>query len=450
MSRGEFAAAVGEAIDPTSLLRRIADRTLELVPAAESVVIGLVDDVGIRCVCGAGSGVSGVGTRAGLSVTLSGLAVETGRIIRSNDTATDPRVDADACRRLAIASVVCVPLSRSYEMFGALTVNSSRPHAFSDVDVSVMTRLADIVSVAVGSACDLHRAGDQLRRLGHPVDDHPAAAAAASRPTGHLSTDSLSSDALARIDARLRVQRVLDDPEVLSLAFQPIIDLSSGAPIAVEALARFNVTPVRPPDMWFADAHEADLGVELEMLAVTKALSQLPMLPSTVAVSVNVGPETIGSPRFARAIAGVPAGRMVLELTEDKAFADYPLLPAALMALRQRGVRIAIDDAGSGGSRPTRMLNLAPDFIKVDRELVFGIDLDPVRRSLVTSLVRFASETGAEVLAEGVETRDELDAIRGLGVRYAQGYFLGRPAPLDVLELNRAVPIDPGPAERSS
>lgn len=87
------------------------------------------------------------------------------------------------------------------------------------------------------------------------------------------------------------------------------------------------------------------------------------------------------------------------------------------------------------------MLKLAADFIRVDRGVIFGIDLDPVRRSLVASLVRFASETGAEVLAEGVETADELDAVRTLGVRYAQGYFLGRPAPFDVLELSRAVPI---------
>ncbi|MEX2292834.1 MAG: EAL domain-containing protein [Acidimicrobiales bacterium] len=442
MSRGEFAAAIGDAVDPTSLLRRIADRALELVPSADSVSIALVDDVGMRTVCGAGVGVSGVGTRAELGASLSGLAIETGRVVRSNDTSCDPRVDAVTCRRLAIASLVCVPLSRSYEMFGVLTVNSASPQAFTDVDVAVLTRVADIVSIAVGAACDLHRAGDQLRRLGHPAEG-ALSAVDGGRATGRYMTNALSPDAVARIDARLRVQRVLEDPEVLSLAFQPIIDLSSGAAVAVEALARFNVTPVRPPDMWFTDAHAADLGVDLEMVAVRRALDQIPLLPDGVAMSINVGPETMVSSQLAQAVAHVSPGRVVLELIEDKAFHAYPKLPAALLALRKRGVRVAVDDAGSGGSRPTRMLNLAPDLIKVDRELIFGIDLDPVRRSLVASLVRFASETGAEVLAEGVETRDELDAVRALGVRYGQGYFLGRPAPLDVLDLSRAVPLDP-------
>lgn len=442
MSRGEFAAAVGEAVDPTSLLRRIADRALELVPNADTVGIALVDDVGMRTVCGAGGGVSGVGTRTDLGASLGGLAIETGRVVRSNDTSCDPRVDPAACRRLGIASLVCVPLSRSYEMFGVLTVSSARPLAFTDADVAVLTRIADIVSIAVGSACDLHRAGNQLRRLGHPAEEAAARDRGAPDSGVHASR-TLGPDALERIDARLRVQRVLDEPEVLSLAFQPIIDLSSGAAMGVEALARFNLTPVRPPVMWFADAHAADLGVDLELLAVRRALDQLPLLPSGVALSINVGPETLVSQQLERVLAHVGPGRVVLELIEDRAFHAYPKLPAALLALRKQGIRLAVDDAGSGGSRPTRMLNLAPDLIKVDRELIFGIDLDPVRRSLVASLVRFASETGAEVLAEGVETRDELDAVRALGVRYGQGYFLGRPAPLEVLELSRVVPIDP-------
>ena len=96
-------------------------------------------------------------------------------------------------------------------------------------------------------------------------------------------------------------------------------------------------------------------------------------------------------------------------------------------------MRIAVDDAGSGYSSLAHILKLAPDFIKLDRELVSGIDLDPVRRALAASLVTFAADTGAEIVAEGVETEDELEVLRRLGVRYAQGYHLGRPAPLHAL-----------------
>lgn len=441
MGRGEYAAAVGGALDPTALLRRVVDRTLELIPVANGAAIALVEDQAMRYVCGAGAGVSGVGTRSDLSANLGGLAIETGRIVRSNDTQLDPRVDAAECRRLRIASIVSVPLCRSHEMFGAITVNSPQVNVFSDADVAMLTELADIVSVAVGSACDLRRARDRLTELRWPSEGPTDGPAPSDRGSGAYRGHARNADALAQIDARLRVQQVLDEPGLLSMAFQPIIDLSSGRIIAVEALARFNVTPLRPPNMWFADAREGGLGVELEMLAVERALEHLPSLPSGVAISINVGPETLVSAQLSHLLDGVHPHQVVLELTEHTAFDQYPQLSPALRALRRAGVRVAVDDAGSGRSRSTRMLALAPDLIKLDRELIFGIDLDPVRRALVTSLVAFASSTGAEVLAEGVETQAELEVVCALGVRYAQGYYLGRPAPLEVLELERAVPI---------
>ena len=441
MGRGEYAAAVGGAVDPTALLRRVAERALDLIRVADGVAIALVEDQAMRYICGAGAGVAGVGTRSDLTANLSGLAIDTGRIVRSNDTQLDPRVDAAECRRLQVASVIAVPLCRAHEMFGVITINSPHPNVFSEIDVTMLTELADIVSVAVGSACDLRRAGDRLGQLGQAHQACPVERERTDRAGDAYRIHAPNSGTVAHIDARLRVQRVLDEPDVLSMAFQPIIDLSAGRIIAVEALARFNVTPLRPPNMWFADAREGGLGIELEMLAVGRALAHLPSLPSGVAITINVGPETIVSPRLAQALLGVPPQQVVLELTEHTAFDQYPDLAPALQALRRAGVRIAVDDAGSGRSRSTRMLTLAPDLIKLDRELIFGIDLDPVRRALVSSLAAFAASTGAEVLAEGVETQAELEAVWALGVRYAQGYYLGRPAPLDVLELERAVPI---------
>lgn len=439
MSHGELAAAVGEAVDPTSLMQRVTDRTLELIPAAEGVAIGLINHESVTYVSGAGVGASPVGARVDMDASLSGLAIQTGRILRSNNTQSDPRVDAVACRRLGVVSLVCIPLSRSHEMFGVLAVNASTTHAFSDPDVAVLTRLADFVSVAVGSACDLYRASNQLLEFGQPDDPCEASAGppeAVDDTTGRFMMSVLNPDTVTRIDARLRVQQVLDDPEALSIVFQPIVDLLSGQTVAVEALARFNVMPVRPPDMWFADAHHAGLGVELELLAIARALAHLPMLPDGIALTINAGPETIVGPQLRHTLLTVPPRRIVLELTEHTAFDHYPGLPAALMALRKGGVRLSVDDAGSGYSSLAHILKLAPDFIKLDRELTSGIDLDPVRRALVTSLVAFAADTGAEILAEGVETRDELEAVRRLGVRYAQGYHLGRPAPLNPLNLN--------------
>jgi EAL domain-containing protein (putative c-di-GMP-specific phosphodiesterase class I) len=163
-------------------------------------------------------------------------------------------------------------------------------------------------------------------------------------------------------------------------------------------------------------------------------------LPEGVALSINAGPETVMAPGFHKAILGVPAHRVIVELTEHNAIDDYPGLVDSLRSLRKRGTRISIDDTGSGYSSLAHILKLAPDFIKLDRDLVSGIDVDPVRRALAASLVTFAAETGAQIVAEGVETEDELVVLRQLGLRYAQGYYLGRPARLEALALAQVQP----------
>ena len=439
----DLTAAMGQTIDPLRLMQRVTDRTLELIAAADGVMVGLANDHGVTYVCGAGHRVSHLGTRVDLESSLSGLAVRTGQLQRSDDTDADPRVDTAACRRLSVASLVCVPLSRMHETLGVLAVNATRPHAFTDDDLEVLTRLADFVSVAIGSACDLSRVSSQLLGLSQPTE---ASAEAAESVNTSADTASryvmgvLSPDTVTRIDCGQRIQRVLDDPTVLSMVFQPIVDLVTDEVAAVEALARFDVSPYRPPDVWFHEAHEHSLGVELELLAITRALAQLPMLPDGVALTINAGPELVMCPRFVNAFLDVPAREVILELTEHTLVDDYPALIAALYELRRKGTRLSIDDTGSGFSSLAHILKLAPDFIKLDRALVSGIDVDPVRRALATSLVTFAADTGADIVAEGVETKDELEVLRRLGVRYAQGYHLGHPSALDALANRRRQP----------
>jgi EAL domain-containing protein (putative c-di-GMP-specific phosphodiesterase class I) len=95
------------------------------------------------------------------------------------------------------------------------------------------------------------------------------------------------------------------------------------------------------------------------------------------------------------------------------------------------GVRLAIDDTGAGFASFAHILKLAPEIIKLDRELTSGIDHDPVRAALATALVSFASQLGTEIIAEGIETAAELEVLRNLGIRYGQGYFLFRPTSID-------------------
>jgi PAS domain S-box-containing protein len=232
-----------------------------------------------------------------------------------------------------------------------------------------------------------------------------------------------------RRDRRNRIQQVLDagGPRIV---FQPIIELATGKPVGAEALARFPVPLNRATDEWFADAADVGLGVPLELAAIRAAVSQLDELPAGAYLSVNAGPDTVVSPEFQELLRSVPPCRLVVELTEHVAVTDYPALTDALDALRSRGVRLAVDDAGSGFSSLQHILNLKPDIIKLDRSLVDGIDSDPARRALAGSLLTFANEIGAQVIAEGIENLREQTVLRRLGVRYGQGFHLGRPRPL--------------------
>jgi PAS domain S-box-containing protein len=237
----------------------------------------------------------------------------------------------------------------------------------------------------------------------------------------------------ARRERRDCIQQVLDDGGP-TMVFQPIIELATGKPVGAEALARFPAQPNRTPEEWFADAADVGLGVELELAAIRAAVAQLDALPAGTYLSLNAGPDTVVSPQLHQLLRSAPASRLVVELTEHIAVADYAALTEALDALRCRGVRLAVDDAGSGFSSLQHILNLKPDIIKLDRALVEAIDTDPARRALAGALLTFANEIGAQVIAEGIENLREQTVLRRLGVRYGQGFHLGRPGPIPLAE----------------
>jgi len=173
----------------------------------------------------------------------------------------------------------------------------------------------------------------------------------------------------------------------------------------------------------------ACLSSELDLAIVRNAVSFLPALPGDY-FSVNLSPNTAVSSEFADFVARLPLSRMVFEITEHEAVHDYDALAEALAPLRDAGLRIAVDDVGAGYASMRHLLTLVPDVIKIDRSLVAGIDVDLAREALIVGLVAFARETRSSVVAEGVETLQEVDALRRMGVGYGQGYQLGRPAPL--------------------
>jgi EAL domain-containing protein (putative c-di-GMP-specific phosphodiesterase class I)/AmiR/NasT family two-component response regulator len=239
---------------------------------------------------------------------------------------------------------------------------------------------------------------------------------------------------------RSRVQQLLDDQDI-TMVFQPIVDLLTSRVVGVEALARFSAQPQRRPDEWFAEAAAVGLAIDLELLAVNAAVAQCDQLPDNTYLSVNVSPQTALDPRLTELLRP-RAARIVLELTEHTPVDQYDHLLAALAELRAAGMRIAVDDAGSGYASLQHILRLSPDIIKLDIELIRSINTDPARQSLAAALVQFGDKIGATITAEGIETDDELHTLRRLHVPFGQGYHLGRPGhlPQRPLAIHRSDP----------
>jgi EAL domain-containing protein (putative c-di-GMP-specific phosphodiesterase class I) len=246
--------------------------------------------------------------------------------------------------------------------------------------------------------------------------------------------------------ARRRLIQETIAQRLIETHVQPIVDLRSGRPVGVEALSRFTAGPERSPDKWFADAAAVGLGVEMELLAVTVALGQLDLLPSGQYLSLNVSVDALLSDRLLDLLADVPAERVVLELTEELPGHELPRLDQRMADLRELGLRVAVDEPGTGTAGFRRILQLKPDIIKLDIGLTRGIGADPARRSFGRALLSFGLDAcGATFIAEGIETQSELDSLRALGCPAGQGYLLGRPHRLTMRYMAPFTPMAPGP-----
>lgn len=263
------------------------------------------------------------------------------------------------------------------------------------------------------------------------------------RAFAELAATQVERDVLKQRERREiseRIKSVLDG-NALSIVYQPIYHVGLRQIVGVESLSRFVTTPRRTPDVWFAEAAKAGLTIELETAAIRAALQGLLSLPDNLYVSINASPEMVLSGVILREVADLPANRIVLEITEHALVEQYEELIDALRPLRECGIRIAVDDAGSGYSSFRHILNLAPDIIKLDISLIRDIDSDPSRRALAAAIVGFAGEMGMTLIAEGIETADELQAIQQLGIHHAQGYLLGKPMPVQELLQTQADPL---------
>jgi EAL domain-containing protein (putative c-di-GMP-specific phosphodiesterase class I) len=230
-----------------------------------------------------------------------------------------------------------------------------------------------------------------------------------------------------------RIQAALRSEEP-SIVYQPVFRLSDMTMVAAEALARFGGEPARSPDKWFAEAGEVGLKTQLELKAIRGALANYRSLwrRGPIYLGINTSAQTM-TKGITEVLDGFPAERIVIEITEHDRVENYDELLRALAPLRARGVKIAIDDAGSGYASIRHILNLRPDFIKLDTSLTQGIDADGMRRALAKALIQYGREADCKIVAEGLETEAELNTLRDLGVHAAQGWLLGRPRSIEDL-----------------
>jgi EAL domain-containing protein (putative c-di-GMP-specific phosphodiesterase class I)/DNA-binding response OmpR family regulator len=226
---------------------------------------------------------------------------------------------------------------------------------------------------------------------------------------------------------RIRLRRMLHAREFHPV-YQPIVSLRTLETIGYEALTRFS--DGTPPDVRFAQAAAVHMGVEYELAAVEAALSGASQLSREMLLAVNISPEVLREAGFRLARVLARADRpIVLELTEHHAIGDYPALRTAIGRLPN--VQIAVDDAGAGFASLRHILELRPAFAKLDINLVRGIERDELRQALVAGLVYYARRTGCRLIAEGVEGREESDALERVGIEYAQGFLFARPGALE-------------------
>jgi EAL domain-containing protein (putative c-di-GMP-specific phosphodiesterase class I)/GGDEF domain-containing protein len=223
--------------------------------------------------------------------------------------------------------------------------------------------------------------------------------------------------------------------------YHPIVYADTEKIFGYEALARGVKRALRSPEVMFEVAAEADLIWELSRLCRARALEGLDShLKEGELLFINVDPHDFNDPLFAMDQVAQPE-RVVLEITERTAIKDYPKFRERLKVLRDIGYRFAVDDAGSGYAGLGSIANLEPDFIKLDISLITGIDTNFIKQNLVETMVKFANDHGAMVIAEGVERAEEFSTVRSLGAHLVQGFFLHKP--------RGATPI-PAPASRET
>jgi diguanylate cyclase (GGDEF)-like protein/PAS domain S-box-containing protein len=325
-----------------------------------------------------------------------------------------------------------------------------------DASVATASQLAEGVLEALGELCVI---GNQEMNVTASVgvaiadqdstpesllrDSDAAMYRAKDRGRGRIEVydDVLKGKAERRLDTASALGHALERRQ-FAVHYQPIVDLTTGDMVSAEALLRWK-HPHRgmiSPAEFIPVAEETDLILGIGAWALEQACEELvawQQIQPRMSVAVNLSVRQLAAPDIAGLVAdvitrtGADPQRLCLELTENLFMEDVDYFAKIMDGLKALGVRLSIDDFGTGYSSLSYLKLFPVDAVKVDRSFVDGLGSDPNDSALVAAIIAMAAALGLEVIAEGVETQDQLDNLRRLHCRHAQGFYLARPMPAE-------------------
>jgi EAL domain-containing protein (putative c-di-GMP-specific phosphodiesterase class I) len=423
----KFVEFLRNEFDLSRLLSQMVAEIELLVEGCEGVTIEIPDTEGylvyVHC---SGFLKPYLGLTVKLDESISGKAFKSVTVQISQDALNDPYTDKRACEIVGIRSMVLIPLVYHAQPVGVLKLASKKVNGISTRQIKTVELLSEFIAFVVSSVSDLERITDKLT-TGQDYDADNGENL--TQRVSEFVTKVLAPDMYDRMQKRAVIENIMRADEH-RIVVQPVFDLNTGQIRKFEALSRFGDTS-RGPDTWFNEAHELDIGIELELFAIKKALRILHFIPDNVSLAINASASSIVSDQFGDLILSADMPRIIVELTEHNPVENYDELTSKINDLRQAGVRLSVDDMGAGISSLSHILKLAPDFIKLDRFLISKIHDDPARLSLANALRIFSQKTGYKLVAEGIETAEELKVVSELGIELGQGYFLAMPGDLD-------------------
>lgn len=258
--------------------------------------------------------------------------------------------------------------------------------------------------------------------------------------------DGARSDCRFEIEAGHREMRhelleTILDHQIYSV-YEPIVEVESRTVFGYEALARGpEGTRLHSPMALFTAAEEHDLVFELDCVCRESGLRGAVDFPGGTKLFLNIRPTTIHDPSFQsdRLIETLQRRQLVptdvvFEISEQESIRSFAAFREMRDYYRSLGFQFALDDTGAGYAGLEELLEIEPDYIKIDRAMVSGVDQDPARQDVLTAILQLADKMGAQVIGEGLDTLEELETLGRLGIRFGQGWLFGHPTPLRATE----------------